>query len=271
MALDRKGPRNDPGFGVTEGEEIRVGTREWERIRVGPGCVLEVCLAGSSLVVSDEEEWFAVLVTECLPTWETGLVAKGDFLGCESERLEEEVKRLLDEGGVHLCREDPCGIAAEADKIHATRVRCWTPGAFQASYVVGTAKAKVTRAAKQALYAAAADVAKRPGAGAKKPGKPGRRPKKKEGPLQGRGEPRKAEEDVIDVESGEDGDVEEMTGEGGPDRAKLRKLLQATKARMLGGAGQGRGTPPTKDRLVAEGAEILPLHRTGRVLWLGRG
>lgn len=268
MALDRRGAGNDPGFGVDEGEEIRVGTREWELMRIGPGCILEVCLSGSSVGVSDDEEWFALLVTEDLPSRETGLVVKGDFLVCESERQLEEIRGLLDEGGVHLCREDPCAVATEVDKIHATRVRCWTPGLFQASYVVGAAKAKVTRAAKQAL--ALAEEGRRPGAGVKKPSKPHRRPKKREAPPAG-GEPRKEGNGVIDLESGEDGDVEEMTKDGGPDRAKLRKLLQATKARMLGGAGQGRGTPPTGDAAGGRRRGDTPSAQDGPGHWRGPG
>eukprot|EP00435_Cladocopium_sp_Y103_P074237 s225_g47.t1 len=109
-------------FNVKEGQEIKQGIPK-------VGCMLEVCLAGSSIGIGSEE-WFAILVTE---------VAKP--MGMTGLGLEE--------------RKDPCDLC-EVLETHQI------PGILRS-------KAKITRAAKQfqAMYKVELEKAPEPRPGRK--------------------------------------------------------------------------------------------------------
>ena len=111
-------------LGVPEGAEIFTRTSEWESMTLQKGSVLEICVAGSSLSFG-QEEWFAVLVTEMGASIRGGALISGKLLGTERQEFQEEIQRTLEEGRIHLCVQEPCGMAAEPGLLHATRVRCW--------------------------------------------------------------------------------------------------------------------------------------------------
>ena len=216
-------------LGVTEGAEIRISDVEWRLIRAPSGSVLEICLAGCSAGFGTEE-WFAVLVDRCVEASGGGLLVGGDLLGSESPAAYREALSVLGTGHLHLCPADPCEVAEEPEWLHCTRVRCWTPGNFDAPYLTPGGRALLTlatmptppergegRKARPGVRASAAQ----PKAAAKRAGK----------------RPLQVEPTVIPVLSGGEIEVENLDGEP-MDRQGLRSLLKATRERIAGTGGK---------------------------------
>lgn len=216
-------------LGVAEGSEILVSDPEWAKIRAPTGSVLEVCLKGCS-VGFGTEEWFAVLVDRCIVATGGGLLVGGELLGSESKSAYDEALGVLGTGSLHLCTEDPCQAPEDADWIHCTRVRCWTPGSFAASYLTPGGRAMVA-------------LACRPPAAPVEPSgrkKPGTTPRRAAAKPDARKSARKASpkaSPVIPIPSeGEEADGE-ADGET-VDREGLRSLLKATRERIAGSGGK---------------------------------
>ena len=227
-------------FGVEEGQEVLLGETGWDILNVTPGAVLEVCLQGSSISLGPDE-WFALLVRESQEL-EDGIRVGGELLGCESATHCAEITRVLAEGFVHLCREDPCKDQESDDLIHATRVRVWRAANFAAEYVTRSGKGALRRAVeieeRETLPGAKKPASRAPrrkaaapkagGAGAKAAAKPGARKKAV----------------AIEVPSGEEGDpdVEAADNTGAAARnSHLRQALRQVRDRVLQGTGAARG------------------------------
>ena len=104
MAPKGKGSGNHGGafnFGVDAGEEVVSEHARWDLVQIPVGCILEVCLQGSSIGLG-AEDWFALVVDEVSGDHHQGFFIGGAFLGTESVIYEEEIATSLKEGKVHL-------------------------------------------------------------------------------------------------------------------------------------------------------------------------
>lgn len=231
-------------LGVPEGEEIDCGSEKWGRLACPVGAIIEVALVGSSVGLGTEG-WFAFVIAEVDLMTPGGRVLKGPLLGCESESVIFEVARLLQAQGVHLCDEDPCVNFLGLDAIHATKVRLWTPEKFEADYLTKEGKAALKKAQK-AERERLGTLPPRPRAMRARKESPGKTakgvPKKPPTATKAKTGDRAAEdndvEEVIPVLSeDDDGGDDREAPVAGANRAKLRKLLQGTRERILGGHG----------------------------------
>ena len=236
------------------GEEVVVGSPQWESLQPAFPVVLEVCLQGSSLGTGIEA-WFAVLATEATGKVEEGFTFIGTLLGSEDEALKEEIVSILHDGGVHLCREDPCPSVEVPYLIHATRVRFWPVERFEATYLIPEGPRMLSQAARQKAAKEKAEakkvdeLAKRTVKDAgKSAAQPARRKAASAVPSQGI--KRKRTPGVVEI-SDEDGNIDgepmdEDYGQAqvpvGQDPVALRAMLDNTKARILRGKGEANLT-----------------------------
>ena len=251
------------------GEEITMDSDAWGRISPAPQVVVEICLQGSS-VGFGTEEWFAVLVTDTYQQPNGTWTLVGFLVGSENETVVEEVHALLADGGVHLCREDPCPDDFPSF-IHATRVRWWPVERFEAEYVTAEGKSKLAKARKEMELKRKKEEKERVAEEKKKKKaedqggktrsgfKPGAKPAARGGAPKTERKLREpalrkgASQEVVVISDGEeeedlfDDDAQEAPAGAGMDRAQLRKLLANTKSRILGGAfksQRAKGAPP---------------------------
>ena len=249
-------------FGVEIGAEVDSRSPAWSRLQIPVGSILEVALHNSSVAIG-HEGWFAMNVVGVSGNPQEGFMVLGSLLGCEVPDCADEVDRLLQDGGVHLCPEDPC-TQTEVYVVHAAKIRLWTLESFRADYITAAGKA-ILRGMEAAAQVAAPSERKSALRARPKP-KGDKAPGKNKGPVP-----------VIRVPSdGEEGPAELESGEESP--SHLRELLQRTKRRILGdGAGATRaprvkgvsGGPDQeqsesvveKSRLVT-GTSLSPRHQT---------
>ena len=226
--------RADPStildFGVVEGEEVEVGQPGWDILTIPVGCVVEVCLAGSSVGLGTEE-WFALLVKEVRPRDASGITLSGEVLGCESVAQLSEVVGCLTGGHLHLCQEDPCIGLEEEKVVHATKVRVWTVMNFECSYLSKSG----TAALKKAVTAFMKSL--EPPPGAKKAPKANARKAPKTKATDGRKKKQATGADCVSLLSDEDADGEGDDSASAGQRAHLRELLRNTRERISGSGG----------------------------------
>ena len=239
-----------PFGGVNVGEEISIDMAAWNNYTPQGPAVLEVNLAHSSLGVGTEE-WFAMIVDHVTREDDGSWSLAGVFLGTESLSLGDQIESILVDGGVHLCREDPCpGLGMYHAVIHVTKVRWWPVEEFEAYYTTPEGRASLTKRIKQLGEEAKKrerqkkreeDKSKRTALPAeKKPG--GRRglgkaPKKPGVPP----DPKAPDPgEVIEVSDGgdENEEVPEDARRAGTGPAALRRILAETKQRILGTGGK---------------------------------
>lgn len=257
-------------FGVEEGMEIMLGTPGWEESSVPVGCILEACLAGSSIGLGGApEEWFAIKVIQVEGNLLSGRELTGEFLGYESDDYRDEVADHVKDGIVHLCPSESCPLETDTPVLHVTRFRLWTPSKFVADYLTRAGqkilkdaialakkmavkpKQRVTRT-KKVTEKAAPEKDKAPRQSRRlAPAAPGKRPKEKE--------------PVIPVLSDGEEEPEDPPGGGtisGPERLKLREMLRATRERILsGGERKARTRVPRDDEDVSGGHAAAGLGR----------
>eukprot|EP00435_Cladocopium_sp_Y103_P010365 s2345_g2.t1 len=241
-------------LGANEGEEVFPTDVHWATLSAPVGSVLEIALDNSSLGLGvGVEAWLAVLVREHRITDKPGIWIAGDVLGSENLSAMTEAERVLKDGFVHLCADDPCGFSEEDNVVHVQRLRCWLAKNFNADYLTAAGK-KLLRRAVEALEPPPG-ATKGKGAGTKpvrrKPAssKPRARPKENAKP----GDKKKKKGDGLVIElDGSDDAPEPTPPVSGPDREQLREVLRRTRERILGGAP--RGPRLTEDVALAGGA-----------------
>ena len=275
MAPKGKGSGNHGGafnFGVDAGEEVVSEHARWDLVQIPVGCILEVCLQGSSIGLG-AEDWFALVVDEVSGDHHQGFFIGGAFLGTESVIYEEEIATSLKEGKVHLCPTDPCDHIFVDGLVHATQFRLWRPSTFQATYLVAEGAAALQRAVAREKKTSKTRVSIKATAKAA-PVKPAGAKSSK---------PRKAPQPPGGMEKEDDGGVipvpsDDEAGTEAHSRGKLRSILKQTRERILGEAGQpsrpGQGEASTggpepvssgpavpRSTLVA-GTSLNPRHQT---------
>ena len=278
-----------PFLGVEIGAEVLVGTPEWTALRPTGDVVLEACLQGASIGFGTEE-WFAVHVTETYQQLDGSWMLIGFLLGSENEHVVEEIQQQLSDGGIHLCLEDPCN-GDFPNTIHVTRVRWWPLAGFEAIYLSKDGRGRLAKAVKE-FNAKKKKEEKRVQELAKKQVEAAKKRKAMEDkekakgnskePPAGAGDgsrglrPGGRKEEVIVLSDGEEevAGVEEEGERAGVNCALLRKTLEETRRRILGGGRRereergalhgGLEERPTKraavSRGLTSGANLDPLH-----------
>ena len=239
-------------WGQEEGVTISLGEEAWGQLSPCPNVIVEVNLQGSSASYGDEEVWAAILVRSAERADDGGWLIAGDFLGAEEGLTGETGSDQFGLGGLHLCVTDPCGIA-ERDGLHVNSIRLWSPLTFKCDYLHYAGEG-ILQKLKDEMKKPPPKRAAQPRGGAKKEAKP------KVTPAAAGLRLRKGKKaDVIDISEEEDERDALGIGEGGEkdigvDRQGLRKRLQATRERILGGAPRQRreeedwsGGPEPKD------------------------
>ena len=212
-------------FGVDSGEEVVAETPPWDRVRVPAGCVVEVCLQGSSIGLG-VKEWFAVLAMEvagdhsCSWDRQLGLRGRAGEAVCQGGR-----SSLLDRS-LRRHRRAGVGSCHPFQALGPLTVQCLLPeGAAKLKKAIAVekeARRKETKAPPKS--ASAKKAAAKVGADRKTKAKPKASAALPAG--------KAVDDDVIPVGSGD----EEPTGAGSRD--KLRGILKRTRERILGQAGR---------------------------------
>ena len=260
----------DQELGVIEGAPIEQGSTAWGTLRPPVDSVVEIALANSSLSLSVEELWCAVLVTSVEEQDDGSALILGHYLGGEDEIAGEEAVKELWDTGLHLCQFDPCPSAVNGG-IHVTRVRVWKPATFKPPYLTEEGALKLKEAV--ARFKKKAPPVRRGalrGAGVKAAAKRKAAPK-----VTPKDTPKvKVDPKVIVVSDDDLDDYEPEEEEDGKTgrlkRGALRKMLQETKQRIFGGRskeeaeefGGGARARPSKPaaprRGLTAGTSLVP-------------
>ena len=121
---------------IEEGKEYSLKDRPgWETLALSRGDIIEVYLPGTNLDCS-QEFWAGFWVKQPIikGTGEYLVVAKS--LGCSATDWAKFLSNSFNrkKGTIHLCLSTPCGTVEDCT-MHATRLRVFSPGAFERPYM----------------------------------------------------------------------------------------------------------------------------------------